>query len=378
MAYQKVLIVDDSKMVRTAISRVIRDTFEVREEVDGEGGWNAIDGDPLIVAVISDISMPGLDGFGLLQRIRNSTTPRVRDLPVIMISGNKDDATKKRARAAGANDFITKGSDGSEIVARIDNLLRLVQAKNDLQALKLNDVDEIWDPLTGTFTGDYLRTEGGKHFSHARRHNTALSIVTFRVDNHGDIERRMGKELAGQLLTRVAKLVQGTLRAEDSVGRTGDAQFSMIFPSTATDQALVFARRLRDQLENARVRHNDQVIKLTTYMGVASLTHDKADSFEDLMKAALTRLERAAKNAAQAIDSTGSFNVQTGSFHVSETNPAAAPSSNIAYVLKALENASAERTREVLKQMLPSIAAACRRLKIDFPGDAIARELDRK
>ena len=56
----------------------------------------------------------------------------------------------------------------------------------------------------------------------------------------------------------------------------------------------------------------------------------------------------------------------------------AAPSSNIAYVLKALENASVERTRDVLKQMLPFIRAAFRRLNIEFPGDAIARELDRK
>ena len=152
----------------------------------------------------------------------------------------------------------------------------------------------------------------------------------------------------------------------------------MIFPSTATDQALVFARRLRDQLENARVRHNDQVIKLTTYIGIASLSHDKADSFEDLMKAALARLDRAAKNAAQAIDQTGSFNVPDG-VNVSMTiPPPAAPSSNIAYVLKALENASVERTREVLKQMLPFMRAAFRRLNIEFPGDAIARDLDRK
>jgi hypothetical protein len=175
----------------------------------------------------------------------------------------------------------------------------------------------------------------------------------------------------------VAKLVQGTLRAEDSIGRTADGQFSMIFPSTSADQALVFARRLKDQLENARVRHNDQVIKLTTYIGVASLSHDKVDSFEDLAKAALARLDRAAKNAAQAVDQTGRFNVPDG-VNVSMTIPPSAPSSNIAYILKALENASVERTREVLKQMLPFIRAAFRRLNIEFPGDAIARELERK
>jgi len=64
MDAQKVLIVDDSKAVRTIIARVISDTFATREEADGEAAWKAIEADNSIVAVISDISMPGLDGFG--------------------------------------------------------------------------------------------------------------------------------------------------------------------------------------------------------------------------------------------------------------------------------------------------------------------------
>src|SRR5712675_1326979 len=131
---QRVLIVDDSKIVRTTIARLIRTSFDVREEADGEAGWAALEADPSIVVVISDLHMPKLDGFALLERIRGAASARVKEMPVIMISGNEDDATKKKARAAGANDFITKSTDGTEILSRIDNLLRLVQTKNDLDA----------------------------------------------------------------------------------------------------------------------------------------------------------------------------------------------------------------------------------------------------
>src|SRR2546427_545568 len=110
---QRVLLVDDSRIVRTTISRLIRKSFDVREEANGEAGWQAITSDPSIAVVFSDIQMPVLDGFGLLERIRQSEDPRVRGIPVIVISGDEEDATKKRARAAGANDFITKTTDGT-------------------------------------------------------------------------------------------------------------------------------------------------------------------------------------------------------------------------------------------------------------------------
>jgi len=131
-AKQRVLIVDDSRIVRTTIARLIRSSFDVREEANGEAGWKAISTDPSIMVVFSDIQMPELDGFGLLERVRKSEDPRVKGMPVIVISGDEDDATKKRARAAGANDFITKTTDGTEILSRIDTLLHMVEAKQKL------------------------------------------------------------------------------------------------------------------------------------------------------------------------------------------------------------------------------------------------------
>src|SRR2546421_4603418 len=96
---QRVLLVDDSRIVRTTLSRLIRKSFDVREEANGEAGWQAITTDPSIVVVFSDLQMPVLDGFALLERIRQSEDPRIRSMPVIVISGDEEDATKKRARA---------------------------------------------------------------------------------------------------------------------------------------------------------------------------------------------------------------------------------------------------------------------------------------
>ena len=151
----------------------------------------------------------------------------------------------------------------------------------------MSDDEKLWDSLTGAFTSAYLMTEGGKHFSHAKRHGTALSAISFRIDNYAEIEAKVGKEPAGQLLAKVAKLVQSTLRAEDSMGRRGDALFTVVSPSTAAEQALAFARRLRERLDTARVTHAGEAIRIRTSIGVSALGNDAADSIEALLKAAM-------------------------------------------------------------------------------------------
>ncbi|HTQ73062.1 MAG TPA: diguanylate cyclase [Burkholderiales bacterium] len=368
---QRVLIVDDSRIVRTTIGRLIRKSFDVREEADGEAGWEAISSDPSIVVVFSDIQMPKLDGFGLLERMRSSADPRIKSMPVIVISGDEEDVTKKRARSAGANDFITKTTDGTEIVSRIDNLLHLVEAKQQLVVSKQAiDQTVTRDPLTGTFTPHYVATEGAKHFSHARRHGGSLSVLVFQIETYREIVEKVGKPVADQLLARVAKLVMGTLRAEDTMGRTSETGFTVIFPGTSSQQALAFARRMNEQLDRAQVTYRGQVLKVTPSMGLAALDVDSSNAIEDLMKLAQQRLtDAAAKKAQQRI---------VNKDEVSVVRPVTLPS-DVERAVQAVENASVDQlgdaANEVLRRMLPFIVAVCRKLNVEIPLDKIAQAL---
>jgi len=367
---QRVLIVDDSKIVRTTIARLIRTSFDVREEVNGEAGWQAISTDPSIVVVFSDILMPELDGFALLERIRKSENQRIRGMPVIMISGDEDDATKKRAKAAGANDFIAKTTDGTEILSRIDNLLHLVEAKQQaVVSQQMVEKTATHDPITGTFTPHYLITEGRKHFSHARRHGGPLSLLMFRVDTYGEITERVGKSVADQLLGRIAKLVMGTLRAEDSMGRTGEAVFTVIFSKTSSQQALAFALRVQEQLEKSQVTYRDQLLGIRSSIGLAALDLDAVNSLEELMKLALQRLHQAASRKAERV---------VGQDQASVVKPTTLPG-EMERAVQVFEAASAEQlgdtASEALRRMLPFLLAVCRRLNVEFPADKIAQAL---
>ena len=112
------------------------------------------------------------------------------------------------------------------------------------------------------------------------------------------VAQAVSKDVADQILARVAKLVSGMLRTEDSIGRMADATFVVVSAGTGAPQVLAFAKRLRDQLEAAKVSYGGKVLKIRASTGVASLGIDDAATIEDLMKVGVQRLDRAAEPVA--------------------------------------------------------------------------------
>ena len=135
----RVLIIDDSRMVRASIIRHVRGRFEVREEADGEAGWQTLLVDPTIQAVITDIGMPRLDGYGLLERMRASRLSRINTLPVVVISGDDEPEVRIKAKSAGATDFISKSVSHVELLARLDALTQLIEAYVSSKSSPLTD-----------------------------------------------------------------------------------------------------------------------------------------------------------------------------------------------------------------------------------------------
>jgi len=118
-----VLIVDDSRTVRAAVSKHLREQFTPIEAEDGEAGWAALMEHPETRIIISDIQMPILDGYGLICRIRATDDERVRNKPILVITSADDETTRERAYACGANDFILKPLEFGDLPTRLMSLL---------------------------------------------------------------------------------------------------------------------------------------------------------------------------------------------------------------------------------------------------------------
>ena len=341
-----VLVVDDSKFVRTTFATILRPSFGVREEVDGEAGWQAIESDASIVMVLTDLDMPKLTGLALIGRIRASLDARIRELPVVVISGNEEPGSKERAREAGATDFISKSAEATEVLSRLQNVLRLVATSRELQSTKQAlDESATHDPLTGTFTPHYLMTEGRKHYAHARRHGGQLSVMALRIDSYGDVVRAAGKDVADVVVKRIGKLLLDKVRTEDSVARTAEASFVVVAAGTAAPQMLVLAQRLQRELDEAKVSYRGQALKFVTSFGVGSLSIDKVNSIEELIKLALQRLKSSAGHK----------------FLPEVTAPQLLPG-EIERALQVLEKADAARLGNGVKQVLKRLQRIAKKL----------------
>lgn len=294
-ARRRVLVVDDSKFVRTTFRGILSPSFTVLEEADGEAAWDVLSRDPSVVMVFTDLDMPKLDGFGLLGRIRGSSDARVRSMPVAIITGDEQAATKKRAREAGASSFISKSADAREVMTRIDRLLKMVRPEPV-------PVAKATEGFTGVLSAKGLLAEGRRHYELARRCATELSVMALRIDTYGELSRTASREAAEQLLAQIAKVVLAALRSGDALGRIAADTFVLLAPGAASAHIGGVAQRLRGQLQSAQVAYGGRALRIACSVGVASAADDgAARSIEDLIGLAARRLAASPQRTPAAL-----------------------------------------------------------------------------
>ena len=116
---RRVLVVDDEADIRGLVRELLeRAGYRVDEAPDGKQGLRALyAGSPDLVVL--DVTMPGLDGFATLERIRD-----LSDVPVLMLTARGQELEKVRALKGGADDYVVKPFGKQELLARVQALLR--------------------------------------------------------------------------------------------------------------------------------------------------------------------------------------------------------------------------------------------------------------
>ena len=129
----KVLVVDDSATMRNFLIRVLKDDFDV---VTASDGVECIDTykDVKPSVILLDLMMPVMDGFDVIEEIRNRICDQ--EVIIIVLTGQDEQEIKAKALNSGANDYLTKPFHVVELKARVGVAVRQVMLTRQLQAAK--------------------------------------------------------------------------------------------------------------------------------------------------------------------------------------------------------------------------------------------------
>jgi DNA-binding response OmpR family regulator len=130
----RVLLIEDDQDITLAVRTVLgRSGYEVAAAADGRDGLRAFHSQRPDIVVL-DVGLPEMDGWTVLERIRE-----LSGVPVLMLTAHGQEAEKVRGLRAGADDYLTKPFGTAEFVARVQALLRRSPGAGEQEAEVFDD-----------------------------------------------------------------------------------------------------------------------------------------------------------------------------------------------------------------------------------------------
>lgn len=121
---ETIMIVDDSRTIRDLLRRTLEGAgYKVEEAVDGQAGLDLLEGlSESPSAIITDINMPHLDGYGFIKGARG--LPATCSTPILVLTTETSATKKMQAKEAGATGWIVKPFEPSVLVSAIKRVIR--------------------------------------------------------------------------------------------------------------------------------------------------------------------------------------------------------------------------------------------------------------
>jgi diguanylate cyclase (GGDEF)-like protein len=304
-----ILIVDDEIQNRKLLETLLRpEGYLTRSAATGEEALASI-AQRAPDLILLDILMPGMDGYQVASRLKAS--PVTSDIPIIMVTAKDDHSARLAGLDAGAEEFLTKPVDRTELWLRVRNLLRLkalgdflknhgsnleqqVQARTaELQRLGATNKSlehlSLHDGLTDLANRRYFDKYLADQMAIARRHQRMLALVLCDVDSFKAYNDHYGHPAGDECLKRIAAALRSCCRRPaDMAARYGGEEFAMILPDTDLIAAARIAEAARDAVAQLKIEHrHSPAAGHASISGGVAILHRSADmTAQQLMAAA--------------------------------------------------------------------------------------------
>jgi len=282
---QLILAVDDAPNILKAIEYILTKAgYSVLIARDGDEALTLVKQEhPALV--ISDIMMPGLDGYSLCTRLRSDRTTSL--IPFIFLTAKDTVDDRIKGIQTGADGYLTKPFNRDELLALVETVLvrHRIYAEQTMK-----------DALTALPNRAYLFKTLDDELARARRYRRNLSVVMLDIDHFKTINDTYGHIFGDKVLARLAGTLREEIRRQDVLGRYGGEEFLIILPETTKDKAAGLMERCRKKISAMSYTRNTEAppVSVTISIGITELTGDD-NTIENL----LARADRAMYQAKQ-------------------------------------------------------------------------------
>ncbi len=306
----RILVAEDDTASRLIIEAAVTSLgHECITAKSGEEAWRLFETVDVDV-VISDRSMPRMDGIELCRRVRASNKDTYTYFIFLTIFDERSDVIS--GMEAGADDYLFKPLDAGELKLRLHVASRVTALHRQLfrQAAELEQLNRRLfdqsraDALTGLGSRLKLNEDLDAIYAQLERYGRSYCAIMCDVDYFKAYNDREGHLAGDRVLQLVARTLLGTCRNGDQIYRYGGEEFLILLPEQDLEAGLVAANRFRQAIQEIAIPHDGNPANgiVTISAGVASFSGLENKSIEGWLTeadAALYRAKQAGRNRVE-------------------------------------------------------------------------------
>ena len=255
-----ILLVDDEPKNLRLLSDLLEEQgYEVRQAINGALALQTVSLAPPDL-ILLDICMPELDGYNVCQQLK--ANPETRDIPVIFVTALDEPWDKVKAFSVGGVDYITKPFKVVEVLARLENQLKIQQLQKELKAQNAQLQQAIQELLRLAAIDSYTQVSSRDRFDEylvfnwyqATQTQTSLTLMLCEIDNLNHDHNNTANYTNDPCLIQVAQIIKRIIqRPEDLIARYEDITFGIILPNLEMAKSEQIAQALLKQVQKVQI-----------------------------------------------------------------------------------------------------------------------------
>jgi len=266
-----ILIVDDVAVNIHALAHLLKNDYILKVATGGMRALELVHLEPIPDLILLDVKMPGMDGYEVLENLKNDY--KTKDIPVIFVTGNSNIEDEEKGLSSGAVDYITKPIRPIIVKSRVKTAVSLKLKRDNLL------YNGLYDKLTGLYNRHNLFDAGEREFAKYKRSNNDISIVRVKITNYKKINIIYGDKKYDDVILDISKIIKDITRAEDFIARNERDEFTILLVDCNIDFAIKKAELIKKTIEKYQL--ND--IKVRANFAVTSFNIKRHRKFNGVL-----------------------------------------------------------------------------------------------